>query len=104
MGSLTTHSSIQSCRKISASSVWSRPFDSSFWGHLSLGVVGGIRGMEGMGFFQTWDGEVKRCSLVNTALRPDGAAMFAKDTIDCGQADAGAFEFLGAMKPLEDAE
>jgi len=30
--------------------------------------------------------------------------MFADDSIHCGQADAGAFEFFGSVETLEDAE
>ena len=51
-----------------------------------------------------WQGEVEGCPFAQLSLRPDPAAVPVDDALDYGQADAGAFVFLGAVQPLEDAE
>src|SRR5579859_4226267 len=55
----------------------------------------------GMSGFQR---EEKRSALARGGFHPDAAAVFLDDARNGGQADAGAFKFLGAMQPLEHAE
>ena len=48
--------------------------------------------------------EVKRRAFVRLAFGPDAPAMAGDDAVDDRQADAGAFEIVGAMQALEHAE
>src|SRR5204862_5699849 len=57
--------------------------------------------LRGRGPFQR---EIERSALVDSALGPDAAPVPRHDPPDGGQTDAGAFELLGPVQPLEDAE
>src|SRR5712691_7747967 len=48
--------------------------------------------------------EIKRGALVHCAFGPDAAPVPRHDPPDGGQTNAGAFELLGPVQPLEDAE
>src|SRR5262245_30363135 len=47
---------------------------------------------------------MKRRSLVHLRFSPNTSAMFSHNSFDSRQSDAGPFEFVSAMKTLEDAE
>ena len=55
-------------------------------------------------FAQTGKREIKGSALIFLRFCPDSAAVLAHDAVDGGQADAGAFEFLGTVKALENAK
>ena len=48
--------------------------------------------------------ERERGALIRLTLRPDPPAVPLDDPLDDRQADAGAFEFVRGMQPLENAE
>src|SRR5262245_31270241 len=48
--------------------------------------------------------EVEGCAPVDGRFGPDTSGMTLYDALCDGQAHAGAFEILGAVQPLEDAE
>src|SRR6202022_1785057 len=48
--------------------------------------------------------EIKGGAALQRSLRPDAAAMAMDDPLHNGQSNAGSFEFIGAMQPLEHAK
>src|SRR3990172_11651296 len=48
--------------------------------------------------------KIKGRPLSNSAFRPYPAAMAGYDALHCGEPDARAIEFIGAMQPLEGSE
>src|SRR3546814_5317720 len=56
------------------------------------------------GFQGRWKGEVESGALAGFGFCPDAAVMARDDTLDAGQADAGAGELGRCMQALEHAE